>query len=115
MGHEQTRPLRDGWLAVELPAALIIGLALLLTIEPGTAEPAPSEAGIAVESYLRLLVGYLGALAELAAALVIGAAVLRGVVAALGILTTAPDTRTLLNLLLEREIQAGEARRRQEP
>jgi type IV secretory pathway VirB2 component (pilin) len=61
-----------------LPLALIFGLVLLLSLDVGQTN---AEAGASrpLESWLKLLVGYLAAGAEIAAALVIGGAVIRGI------------------------------------
>lgn len=67
---------RDSLINVLLPLALIFGLVLLLSlnVEPTRGESSSSP----LEAWLKLLVGYLAAGAEIAAALVIGGAVLRG-------------------------------------
>ncbi len=71
-------PSPDSLINVLLPLALIFGLVLLLSlnVEPTRAETSSSSS---LESWLKLLVGYLAAGAEIAAALVIGGAVLRGI------------------------------------
>ena len=60
-----------------LPIALIFGLVLLLSLNVGesSAEAAFSSP---LESWLKIIVGYLAAGAEIAAAVVIGGAVIRG-------------------------------------
>jgi len=65
-------PPRDSLVSIVLPLALIFGLVLLLSLNVGqtSGETAPSSP---LESWLKLLVGYLAA-----AALVIGGAILRG-------------------------------------
>lgn len=67
---------RDSLINLFLPLALIFGLVLLLSLNAGqiTAEKASDP----LEIWLKLLVGYLAAGAEIAAALVIGGAVIRG-------------------------------------
>lgn len=71
-------PSRDSLINVLLPLALIFGLVLLLSlnVEPTRGETSSSSP---LEAWLKLLVGYLAAGAEIAAALVIGGAVLRGI------------------------------------
>ena len=71
-------PPRDSLVTIVLPLALIFGLVLLLSLNVGqtSGETAPSSP---LESWLKLLVGYLAAGAEIAAALVIGGAILRGI------------------------------------
>ena len=74
------RPPSDSLINIFLPLALILGLVLLLSIN---VEPTNGEAMVRspLESWLNLLVSYLAAGAELAAALVIGGAVIRGILA----------------------------------
>ncbi len=69
---------RDVWVSFLFPLALIVGLVLLLSLGVGRPpeEAAPSSP---LEPWLKLLVGYLSAGAEIAAALVIGLAVLRAI------------------------------------
>lgn len=71
-------PSRDSFINLLLPLALILGLVLLLSLNAGqtTAEKASDP----LEIWIKLLVGYLAAGAEIAAALVIGGAVIRGIV-----------------------------------
>ncbi len=61
-----------------LPFALVAGLVLLLQLNPGPpAEPAALTSPL--EPWLKVIVGYLAAGAEIAAALVIGVAVVQAV------------------------------------
>jgi len=71
-------PSRDSLISILLPLALIFGLVLLLSlnVEQTNGETVPSGP---LESWLKLLVGYLASGAEVAAALVIGGAILRGI------------------------------------
>jgi len=71
-------PSRDSLISILLPLALIFGLVLLLSLDvgPTNRETVPSSP---LESWLKLLVGYLASGAEIAAALVIGSAVIRGI------------------------------------
>jgi hypothetical protein len=70
-------PSRDSLGSIVLPLALILGLVLLLSLDIGQANgESPSSP---LESWLKLLVSYLAAGAEIAAALVIGSAVLRSI------------------------------------
>ncbi|MCF4970188.1 DUF1622 domain-containing protein [Nostoc sp. CMAA1605] len=62
-----------------LPLALIFGLVLILNINVGKIETIEVSI-IPLESWLKLIVGYLAATAEIAAALVIGLAVIRGII-----------------------------------
>ena len=72
---------RESWLEslinILLPLALIFGLVLLLSLNvEGSSTEAVSSSPL--ESWLKIIVGYLAAGAEIAAAVVIGGAVLRG-------------------------------------
>ena len=72
---------RESWLEslinILLPLALIFGLVLLLSLNvEGSSTEAVSNSPL--ESWLKIIVGYLAAGAEIAAAIVIGGAVLRG-------------------------------------
>lgn len=60
------------------PIALILGLVLLLSLNVSDASPTESSSS-PLEDWLKLLVGYLAAVAEIAAAIVIGGAVVRGI------------------------------------
>ena len=67
----------DALLEILLPLALILGLVFLLGVK--VEQPVVENAiGSPLESWLKLLVGYLASGAEIAAALVIGVAVIRG-------------------------------------
>jgi len=68
---------RDSLSTVLLPIALIFGLVLLLSLNVESS--AIPEASDPLESGLKVLVGYLAVGAEIAAALVIGGAVLRAI------------------------------------
>ena len=63
--------------SIVLPLALIFGLVLLLSLNAGqtNGEASPNSP---LELWLKLLVGYLAAGAEIAAAVVIGGAIIRG-------------------------------------
>jgi uncharacterized membrane protein len=70
---------RDSLIDLLLPLALIFGLVLLLSLNAGqTAKEAVSSP---LEKWLKLLVDYLAAGTEIAAALVIAGAVIRGIIA----------------------------------
>ena len=68
---------RDSWASILVPLSLILGLVLLLSINVGQADE-KTLSGSPLEPWLKLLVGYMAAGAEIAAALVIGVAILRG-------------------------------------
>ena len=69
---------KDSWIELLLPLALILGLVLLLSLNVGTGNEATAESG-PLEAGLKLIVGYLAAGAEIAAAIVIGGAIVRGI------------------------------------
>jgi uncharacterized membrane protein len=71
---------KESWIELLLPLALIIGLVLLLSLNVGTGNQAAAESS-PLEAWLKLIVGYLAAGAEIAAAVVIGGAVVRGILA----------------------------------
>jgi uncharacterized membrane protein len=68
---------RDSLGSIILPLGLIFGLVLLLSLNAGQYNEAASK-GV-LESWLKLIVGYLAAGTEIAAAMVIGLAVIRGI------------------------------------
>jgi uncharacterized membrane protein len=69
--------LREHWATLLIPVALILGLAVLLGLqESGNA--AESVLVSPLETWLKWLVGYLATGAEIAAAFVIGMAILQG-------------------------------------
>ncbi|MBU7585220.1 MAG: DUF1622 domain-containing protein [Nostoc sp. TH1S01] len=72
------KSLQASLLEILLPLALIFGLVLLLSLNVGQTQQAET-AQAPLESWLKLIVGYLAATAEIAAALVIGLAVIRGI------------------------------------
>ncbi|MBD2077153.1 DUF1622 domain-containing protein [Phormidium sp. FACHB-592] len=74
MKHE---PSRDSLANLLLPLALILGLVLLLSLNTGQAGGV-SETASPLEAWLKIIVGYLAAGAEIAAAVVIGGAIVRG-------------------------------------
>jgi uncharacterized membrane protein len=74
------KPSRDSLVNILLPLSLIFGLVLLLSLNSGQPNGEPVARG-PLELWLKLIVGYLAAGAEIAAALVIGGAVIRGLVA----------------------------------
>lgn len=72
-------PSRDSLVSIVLPLALIFGLVLLLSLNVGPTNT-EVESNSPLESWLKLLLGYLAAGAEIAAAIVIGGAVIRGII-----------------------------------
>lgn len=70
--------LRESLGNILLPLGLIFGLVLLLNLNVGQSNPAEASREV-LDSWLKLIVGYLAAGAEIAAALVIGLAVIRGI------------------------------------
>ncbi len=67
-----------------LPLGLIFGLVLLLSLNAGEATSEPVANGL--ESWLKVIVGYLAVGAEIAGAVVIGLAVIRGILEYLGVI-----------------------------
>jgi len=76
---------REPWINLLLPLALILGLVLLLSLNVGGSK-AEGAITTPLESWLKILVGYLAAGTEIAAAVVIGGAVIRGIVTYLRLL-----------------------------
>jgi uncharacterized membrane protein len=70
----------DSIINLLLPLALILGLVLLLNLNVGQTV-GETAAGSAPESWLKLLIGYLESGTEMAAAIVIGTAVIQGFIA----------------------------------
>lgn len=68
----------DALMNLLLPLALIFGFVLLLSLNVGQNDAEASSGPL--EGWLKLIVGYLAAGAEIAAAIVIGGAVVRGVI-----------------------------------
>jgi uncharacterized membrane protein len=79
-GNTNLPPARESWLSYLLPVSLILGLVLLLSLNAGQASPEPAALN-PLEPWLKLLVGYLASASEIAAALVIGVAVVRAMLA----------------------------------
>lgn len=78
--NRQPESRRDTLVDLLLPLSLILGLVLLLGLNVGQPGGEPVKAG-PWEDWLKLVVGYLAAAAEISAAIVIGGAVLRGIFA----------------------------------
>ncbi|RCJ27513.1 hypothetical protein A6770_25565 [Nostoc minutum NIES-26] len=78
-------PSRDSLLNLLLPLALILGLVLILSLNVGEAR---GERALTspLETWLKVIVGYLAAATEIAAAVVIGGAVIRGITSYLRLL-----------------------------
>ena len=71
------RPSQDSLVNLLLPFSLILGLVLLLSLNTGQASGASEPVG-PLEAWLKVIIGYLAAGAEIAAAVVIGGAIVRG-------------------------------------
>ena len=67
-----------------LPLGLIFGLVLLLSLNAGEATSEPVATGL--ESWLKVIVGYFAVGAEIAAAVVIGLAIIRGILEYVGVI-----------------------------
>lgn len=72
------KPPGESWINLLLPLSLILGLVLLLSLNTGQDNPAITAISPS-EEWLKVIVGYLAAGAEIAAAIVIGGAILRGI------------------------------------
>ncbi len=68
---------KESWIELFLPLALILGLVLLLSQNVTAVSEAPASSN-PLEAWLKPIVGYLAGGSELAAAVVIGSAVVRG-------------------------------------
>ncbi len=80
----KTKASQDSLINLILPLALILGLVLLLSLNmEGGGE---SRETTPLETWLKVIVGYLAAGTEIAAAVVIGAAVIKGIAAYLRLL-----------------------------
>lgn len=73
------QPRGNELLKALLPLALILGLVLLLNMSTETATPDSTHPNRPLEEWLKLTVGYLAVGAEIAAATVIGSAIVRAV------------------------------------
>lgn len=71
-------PRREPWVNLIIPVSLILGLALLLSLNNG--QSAPQVAASPLEDWLKIVAGYVAVGAEISAGLVIGIGVLSGVV-----------------------------------
>ncbi len=80
----------EGWTSLLIPVALIVGLALLLSINLGPSAPENATV-LPIENLLRNLVGYLAAVAEVSAAVVIGFAILQGILSFFKLLLHQPN------------------------
>lgn len=103
-------PSSDSWTSILVPLALILGLVLLLSlnVRGGNQEPLSSNP---LEPLLKLLLGYMTAAAEIAAALVIGVAIVRAIIAFLRRLLAGSrqnsDSTELIRLQLGRALTLG--------
>ena len=95
--------------AVLLPLGLIFGLVLLLSLNVGA--PGAEAAENPLETWLKIIVGYIATGAEIAASLVIGFGVLRAVVFSAGYFVTPknqpPDSTEAIRLRLGRVLALG--------
>ena len=107
----EEKKLRESWTSVLLPLALILGMVLLLSLNVGHQAGAEGMPSNALEPWLKLFASYLVAGTEIAAALVIGIAALRGMVAYLGQLVRRshpqPDSIESIRLRLGRVLALG--------
>lgn len=102
-------PSRESLIHLLLPLGLIFGLVLLLSLNAGQSNTQTENEPL--ETWLKLLVGYLAAGAEIAAALVIGSAVIRGIINYLRQLLSRSrqhiDSTELIRLQLGRVLALG--------
>ena len=107
----EEKKLRESWTSVLLPVTLILGLVLLLSLNVGHQAGGEGMPSNALEPWLKLFASYLVAGTEIAAALVIGIAALRGIVAYLGQLVRPsnpqPDSIESIRLRLGRVLALG--------
>lgn len=106
----RTKRQQDNWLNLLLPLALIAGLVLLLNLNVA-GESIEGAGSSPLESWLKLIVGYLAAGTEIAAAIVIGGAVIRGLATYLKVLFSHSkphfDTTEVIRLQLGRVLALG--------
>ncbi|BAZ13088.1 hypothetical protein NIES4071_49230 [Calothrix sp. NIES-4071] len=101
---------REPLINLLLPLALILGLVLLLSLNvtEGTAERTLTSP---LESWLKIIVGYLAGGAEIAAAVVIGGAVVQGIISYIKMLFSRSrqhfDAAELIRLQLGRMLALG--------
>ncbi len=104
MNHE---PMRESWSSVLIPIALILGLVALLMLNPA----APVTESNPIAHWLDVALGYVAAVGEIAAATVIGIAVVRELIAYLRALrqsvTAQADTHETIRLRLGRALVLG--------
>ena len=110
VNRRETPP--ESWTSFLLPTALIFGLVLLLSLNTNVGGVgAETAASNPLETWLKLIVGYFAAGAEIAAAVVIGVAILRGVVSYARLLFTASsregDVTESIRLRLGRVLALG--------
>jgi len=102
--------LQESWTSFLLPIALIFGLVLLLSLNTNVGGTEVAE-GNPREAWLKLIVGFFAAGAEIAAAVVIGVAILRGIVSYVQLLfansTQEGDATESIRLRLGRVLALG--------
>jgi len=101
---------QDSLIALLLPLSLILGLVLLLGLDTGQGI-GETGTGSPLESWLKLIVGYLAGAAEIAAAIVIGGAIFRGIATYLRLLFSRSrphfDDTEMIRLQLGRVLALG--------
>lgn len=105
-------PVQETWASFILPTALIFGLVLLLNLSTNVGDAGTETVGSnPLEVWLKLIVGYFAAGAEIAAAVVIGAAILRGIISYVRLLFAASaaegDATESIRLRLGRVLALG--------
>lgn len=103
-------PSKDSLFTLLLPLSLILGLSLLLSLSSGQASGETVSIS-PLESWLKIIIGYLAAGAEIAAAIVIGSAILRGIFTYLRLLFSSTrlhfDATEMIRLQLGRLLALG--------
>lgn len=102
-------PSNDSLINVLLPVALIFGLVLLLSLNFGEGRGEAIKSS-PLELWLRVIISYLTAVAEIAAALVIGFAIIRAIVSYIRLLFSPRqhfDATELIRLQLGRVLTLG--------
>ncbi|MBD1865612.1 MULTISPECIES: DUF1622 domain-containing protein [Trichocoleus] len=102
-------PSRESLINLLLPLFLILGLVLLLSLNAGQNNQTAESVSL-LEAWLKVIVSYLAAGAEIAAALVIGEAIMRGLLSYIRQLLSRrqqPDATKVIRLQLGRVLALG--------
>ncbi|MBD2095739.1 DUF1622 domain-containing protein [Trichocoleus sp. FACHB-591] len=102
-------PSRESLINLLLPLFLILGLVLLLSLNAGQNNQTAESVSL-LEAWLKVIVSYLAAGAEIAAAIVIGEAIMRGLLSYIRQLLSRrqqPDATKVIRLQLGRVLALG--------